>query len=75
MEAMRSTRIVAHRLAGLLVLAAVGCSGHAVPGPGPETAPGSNKVVLCHKGKKTLQVAAPAAQAHYDHGDTPGPCG
>jgi len=35
---------------------------------------GEDKVVLCHKGKKTLEVAAPAADAHLGHGDVPGPC-
>jgi hypothetical protein len=35
---------------------------------------GQDKVTLCHKGKNTLTVAAPAAAAHYAHGDTPGAC-
>ncbi len=34
---------------------------------------GSGKVVLCHEGK-TITVAAPATQAHLNHGDTPGAC-
>ncbi len=44
------------------------CSMHAQPGGGEE------KVAVCHKGKKTLYVAKPALEAHYGHGDTPGPC-
>ena len=36
---------------------------------------GQDEVVLCHKGKKTIVVAAPAVQAHLNHGDTRGPCG
>ncbi len=55
-------------------LAALGCSAHPSYERRPEEAPGPDKVVLCHKGKKTLQVAQAAAKAHYDHGDTPGPC-
>lgn len=35
---------------------------------------GQEKVTLCHKGNNTLTVGAPAAQAHYNHGDTPGAC-
>ena len=32
------------------------------------------KVTLCHKGKKTLTVGAPALGAHQRHGDTQGAC-
>jgi hypothetical protein len=32
------------------------------------------KVTLCHKGKKTLTVGAPAQAAHERHGDTVGSC-
>ncbi len=35
---------------------------------------GQQKVTLCHKGKKTLAVGAPARAAHLRHGDTKGPC-
>jgi hypothetical protein len=35
---------------------------------------GKKKVTLCHKGKKTITVGAPAAKAHLRHGDTLGPC-
>jgi len=54
------------------------------PGPpeerlGPEPAQngdggGQQKVTLCHKGKKTLTVGAPAKAAHLRHGDTEGQC-
>ena len=40
----------------------------------PTGGEGQEKVVLCHKGKKTLEVAEPAADAHLRHGDTRGPC-
>jgi hypothetical protein len=46
--------------------------------PGSQTAQngdgGGQKVTLCHKGKKTLTVGAPALAAHLRHGDTEGPC-
>jgi hypothetical protein len=35
---------------------------------------GQDKVSVCHKGRKTLTVGAPAEDAHLGHGDTPGAC-
>lgn len=35
---------------------------------------GQEKVTLCHKGKTTISVAAPAVNAHLAHGDTEGAC-
>jgi hypothetical protein len=35
---------------------------------------GKTKVTLCHKGKKTIKVGAPAAKAHLRHGDKLGAC-
>jgi hypothetical protein len=35
---------------------------------------GGDTAVVCHKGKKTLQLPRNAAQAHLDHGDKLGPC-
>ena len=35
---------------------------------------GKTKVTLCHKGKKTITVGAPAAKAHLRHGDELGTC-
>jgi hypothetical protein len=35
---------------------------------------GGDTVVVCHKGKKTLELPRSAAQAHLDHGDRRGPC-
>jgi hypothetical protein len=35
---------------------------------------GQQKVILCHKAKKTLMVGAPAQDAHLRHGDTLGVC-
>jgi hypothetical protein len=34
----------------------------------------TSKVVLCHKGKKTIIVDASAVAAHLAHGDFLGPC-
>jgi hypothetical protein len=35
---------------------------------------GSDTVMVCHKGKKTLELPRGAAQAHLGHGDKLGPC-
>lgn len=64
---MRRKAVLAAALAGL---AAVGC----VVVPPPGRGAGQEKVLVCHKGKKTLELAAPAADAHLRHGDTRGPC-
>ncbi len=44
------------------------------PGGGGGAKGGGDTVVVCHKGKKTLELPRAAAQAHLDHGDRPGPC-
>ena len=35
---------------------------------------GGDTAMVCHKGKKTLELPRSAAQAHLDHGDKLGPC-
>lgn len=35
---------------------------------------GGDTVVVCHKGKNTLELPRSAAQAHLGHGDRQGPC-
>ena len=35
---------------------------------------GGDTVVVCHKGKKTLELPGNAADAHLGHGDRRGPC-
>ena len=35
---------------------------------------GGDTAVVCHKGKKTLELPSSAAQAHINHGDRLGPC-
>ena len=66
MTKRRSTGPLPVILAGLFLLGCV-----AAPPPQGE---GQEKVLVCHKGKKTLELAAPAVDAHLRHGDTRGPC-
>lgn len=56
-------------LAALLV-GSLGATAGTKPNPGK----GHPKVTLCHKGKVTIRVGAPAVKAHLRHGDTLGPC-
>ena len=73
---MRTTTDIRRGWMGLLTaaplaLSLAGCAVFAEPvGAGG----GQDKVLVCHKGKKTLSVAEPAREAHLRHGDTPGPC-
>jgi hypothetical protein len=71
---MTSPRVVGLFVIAFLASALAGCAVYTEHGSGRGEAPGQEKVTLCHKGKKTLQVAAAAAKAHYGHGDTPGAC-
>jgi hypothetical protein len=78
---------VASALVVVLVLAVAALAG-ASPGkgkppgkPGKQAAPaaaqyqyGKTKVTLCHKGKVTITVGAPAVKAHLRHGDKLGHC-
>lgn len=57
----------------VLVVALAGLGGLACVAVVPAEQ-GREKVVLCHKGKKTLTVAEPAVAAHRRHGDTLGRC-
>lgn len=45
-----------------------------VPPAGGGGKAGGDTVVICHKGKKTLELPRGAAQAHIDHGDRLGRC-
>ena len=60
----------------LVVLAVVtGCVvAPDVGGGKPSGKAGGDTTVVCHKGKKTLELPRGAAQAHLDHGDKLGPC-
>jgi hypothetical protein len=55
-------------LAFLLVLTLSGCAFL----PAELTGPGKN--LVCHKGKKTLELPRDAIGAHLGHGDYRGPC-
>lgn len=43
-------------------------------GKGKGKSRGTDKVTICHKGKRTIRVGAPALKAHLRHGDQPAPC-
>lgn len=57
----------------LLALALGGCVvvGHE---PAPAGKGGGGSVLVCHKGKQTLELPQSAADAHIGHGDRYGPC-
>lgn len=67
-----STGAVSALVIAGLVLAAFGGLAEAKDKPGKGK--GRAKIVLCHKGKVTLRVGAPALRAHLKHGDQPGAC-
>lgn len=56
-------------LAFLLVLSLSGCELLPVQLTGP-----ADKDLVCHKGKKTLELPPEAISAHLGHGDYRGPC-
>ena len=58
-------------LASMLLLTVSACALAPVGGGGKA---GGDTAVVCHKGKKTLELPRAAAQAHLDHGDRLGPC-
>jgi hypothetical protein len=57
-------------LAALLALAISGCTVVTASRYGGN----GGTVLLCHKGKKTLELPSEATRAHIDHGDRYGPC-
>lgn len=64
-------------ITAIAVFAIAGCA--VVPthrtgmaGNAPRTS--ADTVVLCHKGKKTMQLPRAAMKAHLDHGDRMGRC-
>jgi hypothetical protein len=72
------------RFAAILVLLVAGVGmavsgAFALPdgkgkGNGNSKGKGTEKVTICHKGKKTIRVGTPALKGHLRHGDRPGPC-
>jgi hypothetical protein len=59
-------------LASTLLLSLTACVVPQVGNGGGKA--GGDTVVVCHKGKKTLELPRDAAQAHINHGDRRGPC-
>ena len=58
----------------LLILPALLVSGCVVVPRRSANTGGGDATVVCHKGKKTLQLPQAAVKAHLDHGDRLGPC-
>jgi hypothetical protein len=56
----------------LLALAAAGCATVEPVDTGTEA--GGVAVVLCHKGKRTMELPEEATESHLSHGDHLGPC-
>lgn len=54
-----------------LLLSVSGCV--VVPAGGSGKA-GGGTTLICHKGKKSMELPREAVQAHLDHGDRVGPC-
>jgi len=55
----------------LLLLSVSAC---VVPPDGGGGKAGGDTAVVCHKGKKTLELPRDAVQAHLNHGDRLGSC-
>ena len=58
-------------LAALLALSIAGC---AVTPAGSGGKAGGGTALVCHMGKKTMDLPQEAVQAHLDHGDRLGAC-
>ena len=43
-------------------------------GRGQVSGQGQDRQLICHKGKKTMELPASAVDAHLGHGDRRGPC-
>jgi hypothetical protein len=56
----------------LVLMLSVSACVYAPAGNGGKA--GGDTEVVCHKGKKTLELPREAAQAHLNHGDRLGPC-
>jgi hypothetical protein len=56
----------------VIVLALAGCVAASTGSTSGKA--GGDTVILCHKGKQTMELPDEAAQGHLNHGDQPGPC-
>jgi hypothetical protein len=63
-------------LASILILSLTACALEPTSGghSGSGGKAGGDTAVVCHKGKKTLELPRSAAEAHLKHGDRLGPC-
>ncbi|KAF1706238.1 hypothetical protein CSC71_14555 [Pseudoxanthomonas sangjuensis] len=57
-------------LAALLILPLAGC----VVVPVGSGKAGGDTALVCHKGRKTMELPRSAVQGHLNHGDRLGPC-
>ena len=59
----------------VLMVLSLGACGYYHHHRGYDAGPGNDGTVLvCHKGKKTLEIPRHAADAHINHGDRYGRC-
>lgn len=72
----KKTQLLAGALVGipLFAFAFLGSGGGPLFTKVASAGYGQDKVEVCHKGRKTLIIGAPAANAHFGHGDTAGAC-
>jgi hypothetical protein len=57
-----------------MLLAMFVCGCGIVPVDSQSGKAGGGTTLVCHKGKKTLELPQEAVRAHLDHGDHLGPC-
>ena len=56
----------------VLAVVASGCAVAPIDGNGGNAV--GKTTVVCHKGKKTMELPEEAVRAHLNHGDRLGPC-
>jgi len=56
----------------LLAMSVCGCA--ILPVDGKSGKAGGGTTLVCHKGKKTMELPQEAVRAHLDHGDRLGAC-
>lgn len=58
----------------LSILLALTLSGCVIPGDIYGAKSGGSSTLICHKGKKTMELPPSAVDAHLGHGDRRGAC-